>query len=453
MGLGGRATAKGRSISMEEVRKHNNGVDDSWIVIHGKVYDISRWAGESHPGGRTILTAAGDDATDSFTAFHPKSTWAMLERFYVGDVEGAKAKKDDFEAAYRRLRTEILRRGWDRASPAYYVWKTLSTLSIGALGAMVAVRADGSSAWLALSAVIIALFWQQCGWLSHDYMHHQVFDNRWYGDLMSYLIGNVCQGFSVEWWKNKHNTHHAVPNMHESAPEAHDGDPDIETMPVLAWSLKLARKVQTAGAVGRFSVRNQSLLYFPILALARISWLQQSFMYVWGEGGAWGEVKSFPLRHPVPEYTGLALYYAWYGCLMAATCSPLQALMYILVSQCVCGVFLAIPFGVGHNGMATFDYDNKPDFATLQVLTTRNIEDDALGLTGWFCGGLHLQVEHHLFPAVPRHNLHKIRALVEPLAKQHGVRYHSQSLWAGTWEVLGHLRQVTEDLVAEFPGL
>ena len=48
------------------------------------------------------------------------------------------------------------------------------------------------------------------------------------------------QGFSVQWWKNKHNGHHAVPNLHNSTAKAQDGDPDIDTMPVLAWSVKQA---------------------------------------------------------------------------------------------------------------------------------------------------------------------------------------------------------------------
>jgi fatty acid desaturase len=45
---------------------------------------------------------------------------------------------------------------------------------------------------------------------------------------MGYLIGNVFQGFSVSWWKAKHNQHHATPNVAGF-------DPDIDTMPFLAW--------------------------------------------------------------------------------------------------------------------------------------------------------------------------------------------------------------------------
>jgi hypothetical protein len=57
-----------------------------------------------------------------------------------------------------------------------------------------------------------ALCWQQCGWLAHDFLHHQVFTNRAINDAFGLFFGNFCQGFSVAWWKDKHNLHHAAPN-------------------------------------------------------------------------------------------------------------------------------------------------------------------------------------------------------------------------------------------------
>lgn len=198
----------------------------------------------------------------------------------------------------------------------FYAYKTIFNVGLLALAFYVAWAFD-SFAMHMLSAAIVALFWQQCGWLAHDYLHHQVFDNRFIGDLFGIVIGNVFQGFSVEWWKNKHNTHHAIPNLHESAPDAHDGDPDIDTMPLLAWSLNMARKASECGAVGRFFVKHQAFLYFPILFVARLSWLMQSFQFVFRLGNTWGETRNAqPLRLGWLEHGGLALYYGWYIGLM-----------------------------------------------------------------------------------------------------------------------------------------
>ncbi|OHE93328.1 FMN-dependent dehydrogenase [Colletotrichum orchidophilum] len=56
--------------SLPEVRQHQTS-DDCWMVIHGKVYDITSFL-PSHPGGKAILLKnAGKDATAAFDAVHP----------------------------------------------------------------------------------------------------------------------------------------------------------------------------------------------------------------------------------------------------------------------------------------------------------------------------------------------------------------------------------------------
>lgn len=118
MGLGGRAenARSGRKITMAEVQKHAAGSDDAWMVVNGKVYDVSNW--HEHPGGRVIFTHAGDDATDPFGAFHPKSAYKLLERFYVGDVVAEDSKMTPFEREYRQLRVEIRKQGLEKAKYA-----------------------------------------------------------------------------------------------------------------------------------------------------------------------------------------------------------------------------------------------------------------------------------------------------------------------------------------------
>ncbi|KAJ3102681.1 hypothetical protein HDU97_000378 [Phlyctochytrium planicorne] len=77
-----------RLVSYIEVEKHRT-KDDLWVVLHGKVYDLSKFIHE-HPGGvQVILKEAGRDATETFQMFHPKD---ILERLlpataYVGDID------------------------------------------------------------------------------------------------------------------------------------------------------------------------------------------------------------------------------------------------------------------------------------------------------------------------------------------------------------------------------
>lgn len=54
-----------RHYTVEEIKRHNKR-DDNWLMINGKVYDLSRWA-KKHPGGAKILGHyAGEDATVGF---------------------------------------------------------------------------------------------------------------------------------------------------------------------------------------------------------------------------------------------------------------------------------------------------------------------------------------------------------------------------------------------------
>merc|ERR1711879_1040515 len=85
---------------------------------------------------------------------------------------------------------------------------------------------------------------------------------------------------------------------------------------------------------------------------------------------------------------------------------------------------------------------------TLQVTTTRNIVGGhgiPQCFVDWFCGGLQYQVDHHLFPMMPRHNLARAHVLVQSFCKEWGVTYHQTDLIDGTVEVLQHLSKVANE--------
>ncbi|KAG8371735.1 hypothetical protein BUALT_Bualt13G0119000 [Buddleja alternifolia] len=75
-----------KMFSLAEVSEHNTN-KDCWLLIDGKVYDVTKFL-EDHPGGDEVLvTATGKDATDDFEDVgHSTSAKAMLEEFYVGDI-------------------------------------------------------------------------------------------------------------------------------------------------------------------------------------------------------------------------------------------------------------------------------------------------------------------------------------------------------------------------------
>jgi len=456
-----------------EVKEHSV-PEDAWMVYHNKVYDVSNWHG--HPGGAVIFTHAGDDMTDIFAAFHARGSEFAMKKFMIGELipESNESKTPDqfaFEAGYRELRADMIKMGLFNSSKLFYVWKFVSNMSLWA-AALSMVYFSTNNVVNFAAAWVMGLFFQQCGWLAHDFLHHQVFDARKYGDLVGIYWGDLMQGYSMQWWKNKHNGHHSVPNLHNSSAEAQDGDPDIDTMPLLAWSLQQAksfRELQKDGSDSKFvrtAIRYQALTYFPILLLARISWMNESFKTAFGLGASSAnaaiEMKLKGLQYPRLERTGIILHHLW---MAAFSCGFGQfgiakSLGIYFTATCSCGLLLALVFGLGHNGMATYDAGARPDFWKLQVTTTRNIiggHGIPQWFVNWFCGGLQLQVEHHLFPMVPRHHLPKVHELVVSFCKKWDVSYHEATLWEGTCEVVNHLSKVSDDfiveMIEEFPAM
>jgi fatty acid desaturase len=244
-----------------------------------------------------------------------------------------------------------------------------------------------------------------------------------------------------------------VPNLHASSPDAADGDPDIDTMPLLAWTLKMAEQAKNSPK-GRFFIRFQAWLYFPLLLFARMAWAHQSWVYVFGGYGQHSikgaEKDRARMANPLLEKLGLIGHYAVFIWVLSHM-PILNAIAYFVVSQTSCGLFLALVFGLGHNGMAVYPADQRPDFWKLQVSTTRNVTNNMF--VEWFFGGLQYQVDHHLFPMLPRHNLKKVNKLVASFCKEYGVTYHETDITSGTIEVLQHLNNVSCEFIKEFPAM
>ncbi|KAL3685765.1 hypothetical protein R1sor_003787 [Riccia sorocarpa] len=79
--------SEGKLYTLGEVSEHNSS-KDCWLVIDGKVYDVTKFL-EEHPGGdEVLLSATGKDATDDFEDVgHSTSARAQMAEYYVGEVD------------------------------------------------------------------------------------------------------------------------------------------------------------------------------------------------------------------------------------------------------------------------------------------------------------------------------------------------------------------------------
>lgn len=78
-----------KEFSTSEVAAHKT-KDDLWIIVHGKVYDVSKYL-EDHPGGAaSLIEVAGSDATATFEDVgHSNDARETMADFLIGKLEGA----------------------------------------------------------------------------------------------------------------------------------------------------------------------------------------------------------------------------------------------------------------------------------------------------------------------------------------------------------------------------
>jgi fatty acid desaturase len=120
--------------------------------------------------------------------------------------------------------------------------------------------------------------------------------------------------------------------------------------------------------------------------------------------------------------------------------SPGMAFAFIGVQLAVFGVYMGASFAPNHKGMPVLPHDSTVDFLRRQVLTSRNIRGNWAMDT--FMGGLNHQVEHHLFPNMPRPHLKKAREIAREYCEAHAIPYTETSLRASYAIVVRYLNRV-----------
>ena len=123
--------------------------------------------------------------------------------------------------------------------------------------------------------------------------------------------------------------------------------------------------------------------------------------------------------------------------------------MFIGVQQGLLGLYLGVSFAPNHKGMPILAADDASDFLRRQVLTSRNIRGGPL--VDAALGALNYQIEHYLFPSMPRPNLRRVQPIIARLCRQHGLPYTETSLVASYTQTLRHLNDVGRNPHPEWP--
>ena len=310
----------------------------------------------------------------------------------------------------------------DRRRTWYALTIAANALALAAVVTGIAVT--GGSWWSLLLAPLLAIFSARTAFLGHDAGHSQITGDRTAARLIGLIHGNLLLGMSYAWWNDKHNRHHANPNHI-------DKDPDVVADILVFTGAQAAHRSGFRG----WLTRNQAWLFFPLTLLEGVALKVHGFL----------GLRRLPVRERVVEGGLLVTHVAAYATLLLTAMSPGRALAFAALHQALFGLHLGLAFAPNHKGMEMPDPDGERwDHLRRQVLTSRNIRGGPV--VDWFLGGLNYQIEHHLFPSMPRPHLRLARPLVQAHCRELGIPYTETGLVDSYRQALSHLHEVGEPL-------
>lgn len=352
-------------------------------------------------------------STDQSTGTRGESTAAR-------DVaEPARRGPHRSTSSYTALAQRVREVGLMRRRRGYY-WRRISAVVLALVVLAVAVQVIGDSWWQLLLAPLVALTLSQVAFLGHDAAHQQVFSSPRWNAIASRVLASLLAGLSHGWWLGKHNVHHAAPNQVGR-------DTDIDSK-VLAFH---PGALEGMGGAHRWLLTHQGFWFFPLLLLEGFNLHADSAAMVLRRG----RVK----RRHVDVLMVTARWVAYATVLLLAM-SPGKAAAFVGVELSLFGVLLGGAFAPNHTGMPILARGAKLDFLHRQVTSSRNVSGGLV--VDFFMGGLNRQVEHHLFPSMPRPNLRRVQPMVRRHCAEMAVPYTETSFTGAYTAVVSHLNAV-----------
>lgn len=377
--------------------KLNVRINDEW-------YDLTRWR-IAHPAGTHWIDAFNNsDATEVMWGFHSDAAIRMMQRLPKSREPPADTPPPTKATyAFRKLRDQLVADGWFQPHFWGEAKKLVPWFVSTALGIMLARSAIGKMQSL-LAIFLLAVGNTLAGWLSHDYVHGR---GKW-SSLMR-PFGEIIGGMSTTWWSNKHNMHHALTNE-----VGYDEDIALEPF-VHLW--------QPPPALDVNKWRKFQHIYWPLpFSILFYYWRIDSIKYVL-KAKKWGEA----IR--------LAMHWAIF-----ATLVPLRTL---LLSIWLSGFLTATIVTVTHQNEEIFFGETlrKYDFVEAQFRSTRNAKcNNPFSHILW--GGMQWQLEHHLFPLMPRYKYPAVSKVLQKFAKEHDLEYRVSGEFDIIAENIALLRRV-----------
>jgi fatty acid desaturase len=304
------------------------------------------------------------------------------------------APAPDAPGTYVVLRRMVIGAGLLERAYGYYLWRGGLSFALLLGGGAVAFLAPREPLAILLPALLLAFGSVQVALVGHDAGHLAVFNRRSSNFALGSLCWSLAVGISFWYWHDRHNRHHASTNDRSE-------DPDVQRSGVVAlYAVFLPLAFRIDGwrfALWRLSGARR-VAEVTLLLLSTLGWLAPATVLGW-----------------------------WWVAVFGA-------------SQVLAGIYLSLAIAPNHIAMPTWPAGTALPFLDRQVLSSRNVA--ANRMWDFVFGGLNYQIEHHLFPTMPRNRFAEARALVKPFCTAHGLPYTEMGAFASYRLILAEWRRV-----------
>lgn len=318
---------------------------------------------------------------------------------------------------YVTLRKHVIDAGLLERQYWYYAFKIISTLAV--LSGFLALLVYFSNVWLQLLVLVaIAFTFIQVGLLGHDAAHLAMFKSMKWNELAGLLFFGFLTGIGYNHWVWRHNAHHANPNQEGE-------DPDAASFAQTEEELAKKRGFM------RFICERQHWLFMLIIASTVTAFQAYGIAYnlrMKSSFQKWADSLMMAL-HFVVFWVAPFFFFAWW-----------KALLFVVLLRLLMGVYFGSVSATNHKGMRVVKKGEELSFVEKQVLTTRNVRQGII--VDFVYGGLNYQIEHHLFPTMPRSNFGKCKPLVVRFCKENSLPFEETGVIESYRQILGSLRRI-----------
>lgn len=331
-------------------------------------------------------------------------------------VAGAPCIVVRMQEGFAQLRAEVVAENLFRRTYLYY-----------GVYAVVLLAATASSLWLItatqspliqfFNALFLGACFVQAGMLGHDLSHNQVFESRRLNKYFSTVAWGLLAAASESRWYMWHNTHHAHVNHIN-----HDPDLDI---PFLFSEKQLEGR---SAFVKKYILPNQHILFFLFLPMVYLGIHRDSVVYIF----------MHPSWKNAVELILITVHFAALLYLLFAFLPWAVAGMFFIVHALSGGLYMGITFAPNHKGEKITD-EHEAITWLHQITSTRNLRPNRFIFH--FFGGLNFQIEHHLFPGMPRMHYPKANKIVKAFCSRNNIEFNETTFFGSMKEIYEALKR------------